>query len=361
MKNIKEYILYLLDKLFKKPNLDNGLIEIEPEAEDWEHNVELGSGIPKKILCKNRNWFKYRSRGEEQKRPNSSETMACTIYSSHNAVEQIMNRMKEMVEIEKTEDKEIQELVKIFRYFELYDENNEANLSDPFTAKMAGTTLRGNNFNNICQSFRHNGVVAEKYHLTPEKYTWNEYYRPISQFAINKGKEFTEYVEINHEWVNLSELNQIKEYSPVATSVYAGGDWNTPNKIHQTTNNQRNHAIDNDYYEDKKYDGIFDSYIPFTKKVAWNYNFGWGKIFTFTLKKKLPNLLEIYQKEGTEYVMRTEVEAGGRGQIYDIRNNKLEHINPQEWNNRAVKEKSIERKLKPITEKIYNQLKQFDV
>jgi len=279
----KDFLLSLLDMLLMRANIDNGFIEEQPKPEDWK--AELGG--TRKVYLPSSNWKKYRSTGERQKRENSSETMACVSYATHNAIEQKMNRMKEMVE-DKTADEEIIELVKIFNYFELYDEKGEANCSDPYTAKLSNTSYRGNSYNNVLQSIRHNGVVAEKFWQTPEKYTWNEYYKNVDLEVFNKGKEFAEYVEVTHEWVAPNLFNHFKKFSPILTSVHAGRDWmNTNIEIKPYTNKPHNHAVDNDYYRLNEYNGIEDSYLPHGKKIAWDYPLGVGKIIDFKLKKPL--------------------------------------------------------------------------
>ena len=352
MKTIN-FILYLVDVLLKRPNIKNGFIYEEPKKEDWKAEE---FGATRKVYLKSKDWQPYRSRGELQKRPSSAETMACVSYATNNALEQKMNRMKRMVENDEA-DEDTQELVKVFKYFDLYDEYGEANLSDPFTAKMSNTSYRGNNFNNVCQSVRHNGIVAESVWLTPDKYTWRQYYKNIPISVKNKGKEFAEYVEITHEWVQPLRFNDIKEYSPVITSVCTDSNWrNNDIEIKPRSRGRHNHAVDNDFYEDKKFDGIYDSYKPFTKKVAWNYGLGTGKIIGFRLKKKLPNLREQLLKEGFSYVLRAEKEKGARGEAYDILSDKLDYVSPQEWNKRAVEEKTAQKKIKFITEDEYNKL-----
>ena len=290
-------LLYFRDKLLKRPNLDNGFIQSSPKNKDWEHVEILGMGIQKKVLFPEKNPDKYRSKGERQRRDNSSETMACTNFSTMNALEEIMNRMKFLVDNEEA-DEEIQKLVKVFIYFELYDEIGEANLSDRFQAIMSGTTRRGNSFTNNCNSLRKNGIVAEKFYPTPKQYSWNEFYKKDAMFpeAVKKGKEFLDYIEINHEWVYPDRDNDCLQYSPNTTSVYAGGDWNS-NKTHKRPNYPHNHAVARDGFIKNEIDKIYDSYKPFDKRVDWNYGLGMGKIFTFRLKKDPVNLAYKFLEE----------------------------------------------------------------
>lgn len=276
----KEYLLYLLDVLLKRPNVANGLLPDVVKEEDYVYDPVFGAD--EKVLLTSKNWKPYRSTGEEQKRPNSSETMACTIYSSLNGCEAIMNRMKAMVANEEA-DEETQELVKVFNYFEFYNDKGEADLSDPFTAKMSGTSYRGNTYENVCYSMRHDGLVAEKYWQTPDKYTWDEYYKTIPQDVKNRGKLFTDYVEVIYK--RFTDFSDVKQYCPITGSVYADGNWNSDG-IKQRPNQAHNHSILNDN-DEPTYNEIFDSYIPFNKKVAKNYGMGAGRMIIFKLKKPL--------------------------------------------------------------------------
>jgi len=343
------YWLSLLDRILKRPNIDNGFRH-EEKLEDWE--VELGA--TRKIFNTTKNWKKYRSTGERQKRDKSSETMACTTYSTHNVVEQKMNLMKIKCDDGNADD-DTKELVKIFEHFGLYDEKGEANLSDPFTAKLSGTNYRGNSFNNVLQSIRKNGVVAESVWVTPERYTWNEYYKAIPQDVLDRGLKWTEYVEFTYERVPTVLFNDIKTYSPIITSVYAGYNWNT-DVIQRRTNNQHNHAVDNDYFVENQFDGIFDSYIPFEKKVAWNYGLGVGKVVGFKLLKKLESFntdaIDELTDDGRQYVMRSD----DLGQIYELKDNKLITLDTKEKLDGFVRAMAKSGKLIGINETKYNEL-----
>ena len=333
------YWLYLLDALLKKPNVANGLLPDKIKPEDRVHDPVLGEA--KKSLLPSKNWKPYRSTGEEQKRPDSSETFACVTYSALNPAEQIMNRMKAMVANNEA-DEETRELVKIFNYFEFYNDRGEADLSDPFTAKMSNTSYRGNTYENVYYSIRHDGLVAEKYWPTPETYTWNEYFKVILQAVKDRGKQFTDYVEVIYERFN--DFQGVKEYSPCTASVHAGGDWNTDG-VKQRTSLARNHSIDNDYFEDGRYDGIFDSYQPYDKKVTWNYGMGAGRILTFKLKKSLKNKFETLLEGGTKYIIRAE----NKGEFYKVTPTGFEYYLRESIDNAIADDTDLNTNLKELT------------
>lgn len=303
----KNWYLYLLDVLLKRPNVANGLLPDVVKEEDYVHDPVLGAD--EKVLLTSKKWKPYRSTGEEQKRPDSSETFACVTYSSLNGAESIMNRMKQMAANEEA-DEETQELVKIFNYFEFYNDKGEANLSDPFTANMSGTSYRGNDYESVCYSMRHDGLVAEKYWPTPDKYSWDEYYKTIPQTVKDRGKLFTDYVDVIYKRFS----TDVKQFSPVTKSVYAGGDWNT-DSIKQRPNQAHNHSILNDN-DEPQYDEIMDSYIPYDKKVAKNYGMGNGRMLIFKLKKPLEA-----DKNVTEFITKYDGKA-----VKGLNSPKIYHI-----------------------------------
>ena len=184
---------------------------------------------------------------------------------------------------------------------------------------------------------------------------WNDYYKPVLKNLIEQGEELGKYIEINYEWVYPKEFNEIKRYGPHTTSVFAGGRWNTSDIIPRT-NQRHNHATGSDGFEMNKYDDIFDSYNPFGKRVAWNYGLGMGMQFTISLKKKLPNLRQKLLNDGYEWVIRAEQEKGAKGEAYDIETDKLIYLPPADLIQNTVKEKSIQGKIKFITEEEFKQL-----
>jgi len=342
--------LSLLDRILRRPNIANGFRYEEPKIQDWK--VMLGA--EDKVYNESKNWKKYRSTGERQKRDKSSETMACVTYGTHNVMEQKMNLMK-AIRDEGNADYETTELVKIFEHFGLYDEKGEANLSDTFTAKLSGTSWRGNTLSNVLSSVRNNGVVAESVWKTPEQYTWEEYYKKIPQDVIDRGKKLLEFVEITHKWVYPQNFNDIKTFCPVITTVAAGSNWNN-DSIKPATNARHNHCVDNDYFEQGKFDGIFDSYLPFEKKVTWKYGLGTGKVVDFKLLKKLESFnteaIDKLADDGKQYVMRAE----GLGQIYELKDNKLVTLDTKSKLDGFVLAMAKSGKLIGITEAKYNEL-----
>jgi len=269
---IDNYILVHFDRLLKRPNIENGFVEVKPTKTDFVHKEGTFGYVSKEKLLPDCQWDKFRTTGELQKRQ-QKETMACVTFSAMNCLEQIIN-----FHIKGGN----QEIVNVFTQFGLI-KDGEANFSDRYIAKMSGTTMRGNSQTTVAKTIRKFGLVPE------DMWGWdtNNYYANVPQNIIDRGKELLEYIEFSYEWVSPSEFNTAKVYAPIQTSVYAWGEQR--GGIFQRTSFARNHAVDNDGFVMSQYDKIFDSYQPFDKKVSWDFNMGMGMIFTISLKKKLPN------------------------------------------------------------------------
>jgi len=278
------YLLYILDRLFKKPNLDNGFISVKPTDTDYIHKEGSFGFVSKSKLLPDKNWKRFRSKAEKQKRE-QRETMACVTFSAMNDLEELVNFY---LQDDKDESKEI---ANIFKQFTLV-KNGEADFSDRYIAKLSGTTIRGNTQSKVANAIRHFGLVPENV------WRWNtdNYYANIPLHIISQGKELLEYIEFKYEWVYPNEFNDVKIYAPIQTSMYYRPP-SIKNGIYQYTGLRKNHAVVNDCYEDKKYDGIYNTYEPFDEKVAWNFNLGMGMLFTIKLKKKLPNPVDKFVED----------------------------------------------------------------
>jgi len=340
-------ILYLRDKILKRPNLINGFIEVKPTKTDYIHS-DLGS-VAKKRLKENLNWKPFRPAGELQKRSNAGETMACVTYSAMNCLETVINYFIFLVKNEEAEPYQ-QEIVKVFERFNLI-KNGEANFSDRYIAKLSGTSVRGNNQKNIADAIRHYGLVSED--MWPYADGWSNFYSNIPDEIIKSGQELLKYIEFSYEWVNPVQFNEVKVFAPIQTSVYAWG--NKVNGIYQRTELSKNHAVDNDYFEMDKYDGIFDSYNPFDKKVAWNFNLGYGMLYTIHLKENIFNKkkLKYYIDERkAKYLMCVEE----NGEVYELKYDKLVYLDNQSFLTDRAKKAFNTGEMLPISKSAFNEL-----
>lgn len=350
---LNHYLLYYIDKLLKRSNLENGFIYSEPTKTDYIHDELLGR-IEKKPLIPDGQHIQFRPKGELQKR-NGRDKINCTIMSSHKTIEERINLF---IWLGDKATEEQQEIVRVFRHFNLI-EDGQANVSDRFITKLSGNTRRGNRFTSTANAIRKYLFVPED--MCPWVDDWNNYYNlnygTIGEKELIKlGQKVGEYIEVFYEWVYPKDFNKIKIYGSHTVSCYAGGRWNSGGIIPRT-NQRHNHAVCNDGFKMNQWDNLFDSYIPFDKRVVWNYGLGAGLLFTISLLKKLPNFREQLIEEGYEWVIRAEQGTEARGETYDVKTDGLSYIPPAELIKNAVKEKAVQGKIKFITEQEYNRLK----
>ncbi len=354
-------ILFEVDKLLKRPNVFSGFLKSFPKGKDW---ISVFGGGVEKIRFNPKNnptfWVKYRPDGELQKR-RGLETFQCVSASALNIIETQVDYMSHLVNndfkggehLSEAEKNEIKYIVNIFTEFGLINEKGQCNASDRYLAKVSGTTKRGNTQNKVAEAIRKYGLVPESLYPWPENVsTWAKYYEPVPKEIIDRGKEILKYVKFNHEWVNPVYMTRMLEFAPLQTSLYA----NPPikNGIYQRTEKPRNHAVQLDNFKQFEWKGIFDSYIPFDKKMAWNFNFGWGKIITVRKKEIEYNEIELKKliNRGFKYIIRSRK----NGEIYEILPDKLKYISAVDWNNNAVREAASKGKLIGISEKDYKNL-----
>jgi hypothetical protein len=168
------------------------------------------------------------------------------------------------------------------------------NLIYDFSARdngiKAGTRPPGNDPHVVYETARNNGVAEE--HLLPfsdDIDTIEKYYsygsKQIQAECIENASEILDGFEFFHEWLWEDKRIAVKDkqrllmeylrYSPVAVSVRAWekkGEYYAKERLAQDT-----HWCVVYGYKEGKYWKVLDSYPPFKKKLAWDYDFGYAK------------------------------------------------------------------------------------
>jgi hypothetical protein len=216
----------------------------KPSVEDYRFGA-----LNETVVNPSGNWKKYLPVNEHQNL--GLETMACVSFSALNCLEILYK----------------------FQY------GSEVNFSDRFTAKMSGTTKRGNWLTSVGESIRHDGLVLEKDY--PSVWTsWNDFYKEVPNEILYKVIKH----QVNYEWIiptNADSLFHALKVAPIQVVVHA---WENPvNGIYQKTHKALNHAVTlvnavyGEYWE------VFDSYDKFIKKLSWDYIINHG--FRYSIKK----------------------------------------------------------------------------
>ena len=215
--------------------------------------------LPDTILVDNGNWRPYLPNGEWQhSRSKFFDTYGCTIYNTLQIIE-ILERF-------------------------LYKEKND--YSERFVYIGTETRPPGNNPHVIADWMRKNGIVDEELlPFTEDIASLNDYAHPnpLPDNFVNKGKRWAENNDFGHEWVFTGNktpqekqelLKEGLRRSPIGVSVVA---WKESGGMYYKEQGES----DNHWTDLIQYDGacpiILDSYEPFIKRLAPNYDFGWAK------------------------------------------------------------------------------------
>lgn len=341
----KDQILYFVDLIFQRANLDNGFIEEKVKTVIERGDYFLGASDP--VLRPDGQWDRFTSQGELQKR-NDQDKMACVTFSAHNTIENIINFY---LAEEKKGNAQYTDILNVFRAFGLI-KNGECNVSDRYTAKMSGTSLRGNSQQVVGNSIRHNGLVPED--KWPYVNDWDEYYEPIPIEIIKLGKQFAEYIDTTYKWDSPFNFVETLKRAPAQTSVYAGPGWFGEGII-QRDNQAKNHAVGFNGYILPQYKKLPDSYEPFQKKVSWNFDLGQLMVFLITLKKKFSNqvMVNSLMAKGWKYIQDVE----GLGTVYELTPTGLKTISPAELNDDYVRNLAQQKVLVGVSAEMMSKLK----
>lgn len=247
---------------------NTGLLIRAPQPTDWvagkETGIVLTARNPKLDWS---NWLPI----PERQRGRGIETMACATYSALNSIETQIRWMMAAGMVSPTMIEKMQKL----GYF---DANCNLNFSDRFTAKMSGTTKQGNYLTAVWDSIRNHGLVPEEdWPSDVDNLRWEEYYKEIPQAVKDKAQKFREIFETKYEFVYSGSgkaTDEIREHitqAPLQLASPVCSPWNTTAVIQSCTANIPQHATQIFGYQNEQIVQIYDTYDPFSKKLAWNY------------------------------------------------------------------------------------------
>lgn len=338
VKNLLDnYFLVYIDKLLQRPNIENGLIEISAKkirkAGDYIHRM-LGKTNSRPIKSDG-DFESFLSKGERQNA--GFERMWCVSENGIcNPIETNFNYLIHLVNNDEADD-EMQELVKIFKHFGLIV-NDKCLLDTPYVAVGSGTTKRGNGYKQIAHFIRKNGLIPKG--SWPKYNNWTQLYYPkggtwtngnrVPAELLATGRKIVEFVDITYEWIPVRYFDEMVKRGAFGTSCYA---WLYPdsNGIYRRVNFAKNHAIQWFKKKDKTFKKIGDSYIPFIKKLALDYDLGYGMLLSFGVKKPLnvfnvDAIKEFKKKKEVDYILLVENCKDFTRGLYKIENESLEKI-----------------------------------
>lgn len=333
-----------------------GLIPYTPTGLDEIHTPgkDMVLGNAKRIIMPGLDWEPFAPAGEKQKR-DRVDKMNCVTQSGNNSIETFLNYCRAQVMAGAATEDET-DLYHIFDYLDLYNERGDADCSDRFGAKANGTTRAGNTLKAYWDTTRHVGLLPEKDWGWVEE--WDEYYRPIPEELLAKARRILEYIEINYEFIaNRNQVDAL-QYGPVQTTVYA---WpGAVNGMYPRVSSGLNHATLREGRAGQAHKA-FDSYEPFHKTLAPDFNFGWGVLPTFHIIKRVEasNQREIngLRSKGVHYVIR----AMANGEVYELAFDGLKKLTRQQIADAGITELDRVKEIIGVDEDFYKKLNDREI
>jgi len=172
----------------------------------------------------------------------------------------------------------------------------QCDFCERYTAVCGSTTEYGADPQNVAETIRKKGVIAQKYLPFDETIkTWADFHSPtpMTKELLEIGEEWVEFNNFQHDWVLTPEMDleegtmqkilmDALTYSPLLVSVKA---WKKEGDLYYKIKGERdNHATTLVGYKENEYWIVYDSYDSIIKHLTWDYDFMWAK--RFSLKKK---------------------------------------------------------------------------
>lgn len=262
--NIIEFILNLVRTLIGQPKTQNGIIlpKVSGSSEPFVPSVYLENG----------DWLPYLTKPYETQYTGFDQ-LNCVTKSGMHVVEAILNYCYKE---KKFPLPQMYELIEKGGYL---NDQGFIDLSERFTAKMAGTTKKGLGMDAFWNSINAHGFVPKKIWPEANITDWDTYYAEIPEDVKKAGllsKEIFQWVwkvELNNSWITppMNTIKEVLKTSPIhfATCLCnrdsAGVMRYCGQKIYQ-------HAMT--LYQIDDYQEILDQYDPFLRKSEAVYPLG---------------------------------------------------------------------------------------
>lgn len=298
------------------PGTNTGIIIQPPSPKEWIAGGE--TGIVPEILEPDGNYDLWLPEEESQAVVSNIlllDTAACVTFSGTNdAPETLLNRMRAKGLLPATHEAYLQN--DGFISFQ-----NKVNCSDRYTAKMSGTTMKGNSLEAVGESIRIlHGLLPERDWPMPDmsdimgpsqtQERWNRYYADIPQALQTKARKFYDYFEINRHWVILGQSNNdvlrsYLKYGPIQIATEICSPWSSTEGMPPipACGCAAGHAT---MVYGSKPDlsiKILDSYKSYKKLLAHDYCIPWA--MQYTIKVKPLSTSPVFH-----YVFNVDLKAG---------------------------------------------------
>jgi len=264
-------------------NKNTGFIEQAPRETDFI----AGSSSITPLNHPTGNWFNSLPSDERQSGV-YFDSMGCVSYSAINVIETQINWMVQTNQIPAATLKTMQDLG--------YFKDGVVNFSDRAIAKLSGTTRVGNYLVAVWDAIRKNGLIPEsEWTFNPTQRTpafdWDDYYAPIPQALLDKGKKFLDLFDVSYEWllaggqVTPKFMKEWLKGGPIQIASATCPGWSTGNV--PACSLATNHATMIYGVDDSGYK-LFDHYEPFNKTLALDYKIPYAMRAVVSVKSSIP-------------------------------------------------------------------------
>ena len=312
-----------LSKIF---TITDGYIPDEEDDRDYMFGAE---NLMKKVIKEDGQWTDVLPEDEIQK-GRYVETMGCTGFAMLNVLEMLAKA----------------------KYGETW------NKSDRYTNEMTGTTRKGNGLRNVMNITKDKAGVVNEEAWTWDKntFTWSQYYSDIPQRIKDLGSAFLKEYQIGYERVTTNKqlMMQALKYSPLYVAGYA---WYNQGGLYRSYG-KANHAFTIVGYVEGSHWLAYDSYSPYLKKLAWDFQFATAYVIVLAKKDEeyAQEKLNALLKRGFRYIMRADTANGGHGEVYRITEDGLTETTEQEKKDWAITALVDKKDLTGISENDYYSL-----
>jgi len=287
------------------------------ELEDSkEENYIFGSIDDEEVIVPDGDWTPYLP--AEEKQHGLFDSMNCTRFGLLNCIEAIMKAKFDI----------------------------DVNYSDRYISQGVGRN--GSTMQSALDNVRklYGNVLESEWPVNWNTFNRSVYFRMPDSETIKKGKKWIDTYKLTFKYVNKTPamMREALKTSPLYVSGYA---WYKKNGEYISLR-RPNHC-----FMVYKYGHAFDSYSPFIKKLSSNYNF--GTVISIHIQKinEKEDIIENLKARGLKFILRAEKD----GEIYEIKDNEIEYVSPNDWNKLNVKKQAKENTLVGITEDLYNKIK----
>lgn len=220
------------------------------------------------------NWTKWLPEDEKQKI--GFETSCCVSFAACNVIETQLNWLYDV--------RKIPQAAVDFLMDNGYYKNGKFNVSDRFIAILSDTTANGNYLDKVDYTIRKVGLIPES--MLPFGGTnQTEYLNPVmvTKEMTDLGLKFLEYFNIQYEALfypgmmittsdELKGMMQIQlRQAPLHIATATCNEWGNQSGVIPICLREMNHSTQLTGLVWEQYFMDYDTYIPFQKKLAWDY------------------------------------------------------------------------------------------